>query len=79
MSQKLCIECRFCTASNADQSRAEMPLCMKGGKSPVDGGYTDSCQAQRSGWVNLHSGVAGTCGQAGLWFEPRAKASAGMP
>jgi hypothetical protein len=52
-------------------------MCMKGATSPVDGSYLDRCDTQRG--VHGRFGNAVTCGPDGDWFEPRAKASAGVP
>lgn len=77
MTQKLCLACRHCTASNADQAQQHVPMCMKGGTSPVDGTYTDACWNQRAMHGNLIIGA--TCGPDGDWWEPRVKASVGVP
>jgi hypothetical protein len=56
-------------------------MCMRGAKSPVDGGFTEACAQHRGMWnyVNQTGASGPTCGVNGDWFESRTKASAGVP
>lgn len=83
---RLCVECRHCTISKPQRESAELAMCLKGERSPVDGSVVESCREMRqlSGvWSGMgrqlpyYSG--NTCGPDGDWWEPRVKPSAGMP